>query len=172
MARWWNRLQSNVYTRFHWINELYARSVRKRASADVAMPPLAPPPGHLSDARVAVVTAAGVHLRSQEPFDMENPEGDASFRVLPPDADVGELVITHDYYDHRAADQDINCVYPIERMKELADRGELGSLAPRHVGMMGHIYGAQRERLIRQSAPEIAALLREDRVDAVLATPG
>jgi len=172
MARWWNRLQSNVYTRFHWINELYARSVRKRASADVAMPPLAPPPGRPSDARVAVVTAAGVHLRSQEPFDMENPEGDASFRVLPPDADVGELVITHDYYDHRAADQDINCVYPIERIKELVDRGELGSLAPRHVGMMGHIYGAQRERLIRQSAPEIAALLREDRVDAVLATPG
>ena len=38
--------------------------------------------------------------------------------------------------------------------------------------MMGHIYGAQRERLIGQSAAEIAALLREDRVDAVLATPG
>ncbi len=172
MARWWNRLQSNVYTRFHWINELYARAVRKKASADIAMPPLAPPPDHLADARVAIVTAGGVHLKSQEPFDMENPEGDASFRVLPADADVGELVITHDYYDHRAADQDINCVYPIERMKELVDRGELGSLAPRHIGMMGHIYGAQRERLIRQSAPEIAALLREDHVDVVLATPG
>ena len=171
MARWWNRLQSNVYTRFHWINELYARSVRKKASADVAMPPLAAPPGHLSDARVAVVTAAGVHLRSQEPFDMENPEGDASFRVLPPDADVGELVITHDYYDHRAADQDINCVYPIERIKELVDRGELGSLAPRHVGMMGHIYGAQRERLIRQSAPEIAAQMKNEEVDLAILAP-
>ena len=172
MARLWNRLQSNVYTRFHWINELYARAVRKKASADIAMPPLAPPPGHLPGARVAIVTAAGVHLKSQEPFDMENPEGDASFRVLPTNADVGELVITHDYYDHRAADQDINCVYPIERMKELVDRGEVGSLAPRQVGMMGPIYGAQRERLIQQSAAEIAALLREDRVDVVLATPG
>ena len=70
MARWWNRLQSNVYTRFHWMNELYALAVRNKASADIAMPPLAPPPGHLPVARVAVVTAAGVHLKSQEPFDM------------------------------------------------------------------------------------------------------
>jgi hypothetical protein len=63
MARWWNRLQSNVYTRFNWINELYGRAIRNKASAAIAMPPLAPPPGRLRDARVAVLTAAGVHLK-------------------------------------------------------------------------------------------------------------
>jgi D-proline reductase (dithiol) PrdB len=121
---------------------------------------------------VAVLTAAGVHLKDQAPFDMEDPEGDASFRVLPAEAEAGELTITHDYYDHRAADQDVNCVYPIERVKELVARSELGSVAPRHVGMMGHIYGAQRERLVRRSAAEIAGLFKEDGVDLVLVSPG
>jgi D-proline reductase (dithiol) PrdB len=66
----------------------------------------------------------------------------------------------------------VNCVYPIERVKELVARSELGSVAPRHVGMMGHIYGAQRERLVRRSAAEIAGLFKEDGVDLVLVSPG
>ena len=35
----------------------------------------------------------------------------------------------HDaYYDHRDADQDINCQFPIDRLRELAHSGDIGSL--------------------------------------------
>jgi D-proline reductase (dithiol) PrdB len=171
MARWWNRLQSAVYTRLHWINEWYARFGRT-PPGEIPLPPLADAARPLEAARVAIVTAGGVHLRSQEPFDMADGDGDASVRLLPADAAVGDLTITHDYYDHQAADRDINCVYPIERLRELVSQGEVGSLAPLHVGMMGHLYGAQWERMVRDGAPRIAALMQRDAVDLVLATPG
>jgi hypothetical protein len=63
-------------------------------------------------------------------------------------------------------------VYPIERLRELARAGELGDVAARHVGMMGHIYGEQRDRLVREAAGEIAEVFVRDGVDLVLATPG
>jgi D-proline reductase (dithiol) PrdB len=171
MARWWNRLQSAVYTRAHWINELYARATSGR-TAEIPLPPLAELRRPLPEARVGMVTAAGVHLIEQPGFDMDDPEGDASYRVIPADADVSALTITHDYYDHSAPDRDINCVYPIERLRELARAGELGEVAPRHVGMMGHIYGEQRNHLVREAAWEIAEVFERDGVDLVLATPG
>ena len=171
MARWWNRFQSGVYTRAHWINELYARATSGR-TAEIPQPPLAPLRRPLAEARVGMVTAAGVHLVDQPPFDMDDPEGDASYRVIPGEADVSALTITHDYYDHSAADRDVNCTFPIERIGELARAGELGEAAPRHVGMMGHLFGAQRERLVRETVGEIAGLFEQDAVDLVLATPG
>jgi D-proline reductase (dithiol) PrdB len=171
MARWWTRFQSGVYTRVHWINELYARAASGR-TAEIPLPRLAPPPRPLSRARVGMVTAAGLHLADQPAFDMDDPEGDASYRVIPGDVDVSALTITHDYYDHSAPDRDVNCVYPIERMRELVQVGELGAVAPRHVGMMGHLYGAQRARLVREVADEVAGIFEQDQVDFVLATPG
>ena len=45
-------------------------------------------------------------------------------------------------------------------------------MAPRHVGMMGHLYGKQRTRLVRETADEIAEIFEQDQVDLVLATPG
>ncbi len=171
MARWWNRLQSAVYTRLHWINALYAR-VAGTKEVEIPLPPLVPLARPLNQARIGVVTAAGVHLESQQPFDMDDSEGDSSFRVLPADALPADLTITHDYYDHRAADRDLNLIYPVERLGDLAARGEIGGVAPRHVGMMGHLYGAQWTRLNRDTAAQIADVFREDEVDLVLAVPG
>lgn len=99
-------------------------------------------------------------------------DGDASYRIIPGDADLARLTITHDYYDHAAADRDLNCVFPLERLAELVHEGVVGALAPRHVGMMGHILGRERLRLVTQTAPAIVELLRADDVDVVLATPG
>lgn len=121
---------------------------------------------------MALVTSAGVHLKSDHPFDMTDPDGDASFRVIPGDAPLGDLTITHDYYDHRAADRDLNCVFPLERLRELAAGGRIRRVAPRHIGTMGHILGAQAQRLLQDTAPAIAKLLRDDGVDYVLAAPG
>lgn len=126
----------------------------------------------LERAVVGLVTLAGVHLRGEPPFDMTNSAGDASFRVIPGTASAGGLTITHDYYDHTAADRDPNVVFPLARLREFVAAGWVGRVAPRHIGAMGHVLGPEERRLVEQSAPAIARLLREDGVDYVVLSPG
>lgn len=133
------------------------------------MPALARP-GRPETWRVALVTAGGVHGIDQAPFDMDDPDGDPGFRLL--SAGSGGLTITHDYYDHAAADEDVNCVFPIDRLQELAGDGTIGAVAPRHVSCMGHIRGRHLETLVGETAPRIARALAEDGVDVVVASPG
>jgi D-proline reductase (dithiol) PrdB len=170
MPRWWNQLQSRFYSRLRWLPERAASRISR--PKDIPMPPLASLGRPIAEARVGLVTAGGTHLASDVPFDMVNKEGDASFRVIPGDVDVADIRITHDYYDHTAADRDVNCVLPIERLREFVAAGEIGEVAPRHVGMMGHLLAAQAERLVGQTARDMAKVFLEDQVDLVLASPG
>jgi D-proline reductase (dithiol) PrdB len=120
---------------------------------------------------VALVTTAGVHLASDRPFDMSDPRGDPSYRVVPADTPAADLTITHDYYDHRDADRDINVVFPIDGLRRLQGEHRIGAAAPRHYSLMGHIEEPHLGRLIHETAPELAGRLREEEVDAVLFTP-
>lgn len=125
----------------------------------------------LVDCRVAIVTTAGVHLRDQTPFDMENPDGDPTFREIPGLPERDDLFITHDYYDHRDADEDINVVFPIDRLNDVAAEGRIAGPAPLHLGFMGHIDGPLVETLLHETAPAAARRLQEAEVDCVLLTP-
>ena len=169
LPRTWRRLLAALYGRLPALPALAARRWKRQAGEQIAWSPARIP---LTEASVALVTSAGVHLRRDQPFDMANPEGDASFRVIPGDAAVGDLTITHDYYDHRAADRDMNCVFPLERLHELAAAGKVGRVARRHIGTMGHILGIEERRLVTKTAPAIARLLAEDGVDYAIAAPG
>ena len=101
------------------------------AMADVrneklAWTPLTKP---LSDCTVALVTTGGVHRRNQEPFDVMKHDGDWSLREIPWDTPTKDLTITHTHYNHLDADQDINCMFPIERLPELQGDGVIGGVA-------------------------------------------
>lgn len=122
---------------------------------------------NLSQAKVAFVTTSGVHLRSDKPF---NVKGDHTFRMIPGAADVNEITITHDHYDHKDADEDLNCVFPLEMLQQMQKEGRIGSVAPRHYGLMGYI--PRTDLLRNETAPEIARQLKEDGVDLVLLSPG
>ncbi|MGH7547595.1 MAG: glycine/sarcosine/betaine reductase selenoprotein B family protein [Gemmatimonadales bacterium] len=163
-----HRWLATLYGRLPILSKLAAR----RWSPERGDIPWAPARVSLPEASIALVTSAGVHLKRDRPFDMANPEGDASFRVIPGDSAMRDLTITHDYYDHRAADRDLNCVFPLERLRELAAAGRIGRVAPRHVGTMGHILGTEERRLVTETAPAIARLLVDDGVDYVVAAPG
>ena len=121
---------------------------------------------------VSLVTTAGIHLISQPPFDMDDPDGDASFREIPSSTPAGALTITHNYYDNRDADADINVVFPVERLRDLEAEGFIGAAAQRHFSFMGHILGSRLERLIGETAPALAAEMKKDGIRAALLTPG
>jgi D-proline reductase (dithiol) PrdB len=165
---WKNRSLSRLLRYVPGLVRRWARSQTFAGSADIPWTPLHKP---LSACRVALVTTAGVHLRTQPPFDMQNPLGDPSFRQIPATAPPKLLTITHDYYDHRDADRDVNIVFPIARLQELAARGAIGAVAPRHLGFMGHVEGDLIPILQQQTAPAATALLTAHQVDVALLFP-
>ncbi len=121
----------------------------------------------LKDSVFALVTTAGVHLRDQEPFDVA---GDNSWRLIPGDVQASQLMVTHDHYDHRDADQDINCIFPIDRLRELATAGIIGGVSDKHLGFMG--YTQNFRDLYERVAPEMAKIIERSKADAVLLTAG
>ena len=124
----------------------------------------------LHSCRIALITTGGVHLRTQQPFDMGDSRGDPSFRAIPADTPAEQLTITHDYYDHRDAERDLNILFPLALGRELVARGALGSLGTGY-SFMGHIEPPHVETLLRRTAPEVARRLRQEQIDAVLLTP-
>lgn len=148
--------------------ERWAKFHRFVTNVDI---PWAPLTKDLGECQIALVTTGGVHLRCQPPFDMEDKEGDPTFRGIPSWVDQQDIKITHNYYDHRDADQDINVVFPIQRLKDLEADGMIGGIAPRHFSFMGHIIGRHLGTLIKRTGPEVARLLREDGAEAVFLTP-
>ena len=167
MGRTWNRLMARVFTRFPSLAGRWAR----RLEAAPGGIPWAVPRRPLGEAVVGLVTTGGVHLRSQEPFDMDDPDGDPTFREVPVDAPRGDITITHDYYDHGDADRDLNLVLPVDRVRELVDRGVVGGLHPRAYAFMGHITGPHLVTLVRETGPEVARRLRDAAVDYALLVP-
>ena len=133
--------------------------------------PFTPFDGELSRATVALVTAGGVHLQDQEPFNISDELGDLGFRVIPDDVDSSRLMVTHHHYDHTDADQDINVVFPLDVLRDLQQEGFVRGLARKHIGYMG--YTMQLKAMYEGTAPEIANEIdRGSRADAVVLTGG
>ena len=125
----------------------------------------------LAEARVALVTSAALVLPDQEPFDESVRGGDTSYRVLDGDLEVSRLRETHrsDSFDHAGLREDPNLGFPIDRLREMAAAGRIGSVAPRHISFMGSITAPGR--LTQRSAPAAARLLVADEVDVALLVP-
>jgi len=124
----------------------------------------------LQDARVGIVTSAGIHLPDAPPFERIK-GGDFSYRWVPADAPLRDLVCTHPSgaWDRSGVEADPNLALPLDRFRELQDAGEIGSLAPRHASFQGSITAPLR--LMRQTAPEVAQGMADDGVHVVVLTP-
>ena len=119
--------------------------------------------------RVTMLTSGGISLCGVGGFD-PLARNDHRLDAIPFDADATDFQIHDAYYDHADADRDINCQFPIDRLRELVASGEIGSLAPRFwSGFMGRIYN--RSKVINESAPQFAAELAKDEVDLLIAVP-
>lgn len=147
---------------------LFLKAYRWRTLAPV---PWAPPSKPLSQCRLALVSTAAFVAPGQQPFDASVRGGDVSFREIAFDVDPATLRDTHrsDSFDHAGMRADANLAFPLTRVRELAERGRIGSVAPRHLSFMGSILAPGR--LVRDSAPAAAELLAADRVDCALLVP-
>lgn len=119
-------------------------------------------------ATFALITTSGVHLKSQPTFHVE--EGDSTVRFISKNCSETDLMISHTHFDREDADQDINCIFPLSRLKELANEGKVGAVAETHYGLMGYIRNT--DLLMNETIPLIIKQLKAENVDAVILNPG
>lgn len=135
------------------------------------LPPFDPPQWvapvkPLSEMKIALITTAGLHFRGDEQYR----GADASYRAIPSDEDTNNLIMSHVSvnYDRSGFQDDVNVVFPLDRFRELADEGVIGSIASVHYSFMG---GGLMPDAYETSVRVLAEHLRRDGVDAVFITP-
>lgn len=135
--------------------------------------PVTPPPvwaevrKPLREMSIALASAAGIHTRQQQRFNLA---GDFTWRKIENTVPSDELMVSHGGYDNSDVNKDINCMFPIDRIHELAAEGFIRACAPVHVGFMGG--GGNQEKFRHETGPAIAELFKSEDVDAVLLTAG
>jgi D-proline reductase (dithiol) PrdB len=123
----------------------------------------------IEESRVALITSGGIILKSQPPFDLNDPKGDCSYRIIPEDASPDETVISHLFYDHSDVEMDLEVMFPLATLHRLKKEGKIGSVAPRNFSFQGGIHDPTV--LVEKTAPEAARCLAEDQVDLAILTP-
>jgi D-proline reductase (dithiol) PrdB len=96
---------------------------------------------------------------------------DGSFTVLPGGARDVQLSHFSPNFDRTGFAADINVVYPVDRLEEMAAAGEIGSVANQHISFMGAQFDATFSTILLDSGPAAAQVLLDDDVDVVLLTP-
>jgi D-proline reductase (dithiol) PrdB len=126
-------------------------------------PWVAPKP--LRDCRIAILTSAALHRRTEPPF----APGTAEFRELPASLASADMLMSHVSinFDRSGFRRDINIAYPIDRLRELAAAGTIGAVADIHYSVMG----STDPLTMTATADAIADRLKQEKVDAVLLSP-
>jgi hypothetical protein len=165
----------NVVDSYRFVSGITKRMLRTWVGMESPRPiPWTPLSKPLSDCKVALLSSAGIALKTDRPFDQEgerrNPWwGDPSYRVIPGSTRTGDVGIYHLHIDPGPAQQDLNCIFPLDHLKALEGVGAIGCSAKRHYSIMGYIL--QPETLIQETTPAIIQDLRDQRVDAVVLVP-
>jgi D-proline reductase (dithiol) PrdB len=139
---------------------------------EIPWTPLSKP---LEECTVALVSSAGLALKNDRPFNQEgerqNPWwGDPSFRILPRTTKAEDVKLYHLHISPHLVEQDLNTLFPLQRLLELEHCGEIGQAASNHYSYMGYIL--QPQVLLSESVPSMIRQLKQDKVDIVLMVPG
>ena len=123
----------------------------------------------LAECRVGFVSTSGVQLKGSMPFDVVHPIGDYTFRKVPSVTHPDELEIHQIKYPTSGANVDVNVVYPIQRLQELAASGVVGELTKNFYSFIG--YNMDARHLESSLAEDLADAFEEEGADVVLAAP-
>ena len=119
----------------------------------------------LSERRIAILSTAALQTRSDRVFAW----GDAGYRVIPGQTQPNDIIMSHRSvnFDRSGFQQDYNVCFPLDRLRELADAGVIGSVADYHYTVMG----ANPPERLEDTARHIAGLMKRDAVDTALLIP-
>jgi len=128
----------------------------------------------LSKVTVALVTSAGISLKSDPPFDMEREKreifwGDRSYRIIPRGTTQKDIEARHLHINTKYIKEDINVMLPLSRMAELEEEEKIGCLAPSAYSFYG--YQWENNDFLKEAIEPICKKMKEERVEAVLLTP-
>jgi hypothetical protein len=128
----------------------------------------------LSQANLALVTSAGISLKTDPPFDMAREKreptwGDCSFRKIPAGTTAQEINANHLHINTAYLLQDINVMLPLQRLAEFEEEGVIGELAPTSYSYYGFQW--QSTEFIQTAIAPMAECMQREEVDAVLLTP-
>jgi D-proline reductase (dithiol) PrdB len=139
-------------------------------------PVWAPFEKRLAEAQIGLLTSAGLYLDGEQaPFDGEREKaeptwGDPTHRVLPAALDGRALGMMHLHLNHEDVLADPEIALPLGGLAVLAAEGRVGSVAPRHVSVMGY-QQAGLEVWRAETAPAIVELLRDQGTDGLILAP-
>ena len=122
-----------------------------------------PPP--LAEAKVALVTSASLHHEDDDDFLTV----DSGYRVL--QRHRRDIVVGHwsPNFDASGVTADLNVVFPIDRLEEMAKDGTVGEVSDVHLAFAGNQFDLAAIRM--DGGPAGAELLKQHEVDVVLLTP-
>ena len=89
--------------------------------------------------------------------------------MLPATLAAGDILMSHVSinFDRSGFQADLNTIYPIDRLRDLASAGVVGSVADQHYSVMG----STDPRAMAVTADQIVGQLQQERSDAVLLSP-
>ena len=129
-------------------------------------PPWVPISKPLAECRITLIGSGGLYRHGQVAFHTKD---DTSIRVIPSNTPTSELRTSHFAYDQTDARQDPNCVFPLDRLQELATEAIIGSLTENAFAFMGGIYSTRR--LEMTTAPLLVERCLAEEPDLVLLVP-
>jgi len=133
--------------------------------------PLAKP---LSQTTLALVTSAGISLKTDPPFDMEREKkeaiwGDRSYRAIPRGTSEKDIEVNHLHIKTDYIKQDINVILPLARMAEFEQEKIIGRLAPTSYSFYGFQW--QNTGFLKEAIEPVSRKMRLEGVEAVFMTP-
>ena len=139
-------------------------------------PVWAPFAHRLAESRIALLSSAGIYVRSQHTaFDLageqERPEwGDPTWRAIPASTPPADLGVAHLHFNDEDMLADPEIALPMHLLADLAREGVIGHTVANHVTVMGYQVRDLPDWK-STTAPEIVAFLSEQQTDGLVLAP-
>ncbi len=136
--------------------------------------PWTPMTKSMNQTTLALVTSAGMSLKTDRPFDMEREKreaiwGDRSYRAIPRGTTEKEVDVNHLHIKTSYIKQDINVILPLTRMAEVEQEKIIGRLAPTAYSFYGFQW--QSTDFLKDAIEPVSKKMKLEGVEAVLMTP-
>ena len=131
--------------------------------------PFSPVRRSLPMLNLALISSAGAYIDGTDAFDIENRDGDMSYKEIPIEIEASDLKYAARGYDPSAVLEDMNSQIPIQRLLEYEENAVIGNLNPVWWSLSSHTPNAVR--VAEEIAPKLAERVARYQAQAALLIP-